>query len=80
MIITDGCILGFISASVTHFLPTDHYDKVSVGIFLIFMGVGAILGGYISGFFSDKFLIIKVGKSTFLVLGICMFLSLPIFL
>lgn len=44
------------------------------------MGVGAIIGGYISGFLSDKLPIMKVGKSSFLVLGICMFLSLPIFL
>jgi predicted MFS family arabinose efflux permease len=44
------------------------------------LGVGAILGGFVSGFLSDKIPIMKVGKSTFLVLGISMFLSLPLFM
>lgn len=47
---------------------------------MVFLGLGAIIGGYLSGFFSDKFQIIKVGKSCFLVLGICILLSLPIFM
>ncbi len=78
MIITDGCILGFISATSTHLLPINHYSKIEVGIFLVFLGLGAIAGGYFSGFLSDKFPIIKVGKSSLLLIGISIFLSLPV--
>lgn len=80
IIIADGCILGFTSASASHFIPKDQYEKINVCIFLVFLGFGAIIGGYLSGLFTDKFPIIKVGKSSFFVLGSCIFLSLPIFM
>ncbi len=80
MIITDGAILGFVSASSTHLLPDDHYNKIQAGIFLVFVGAGSIIGGFLSGLFSDKFPIMKVGKSSFLFLGIGIFLSLPLFM
>ena len=44
------------------------------------MGFGAILGGFLSGFLSDKLPIMKIGKSCFLILGICMALTLPLFM
>ncbi len=78
MIITDGFILGFIESTSMHFLPKDHYSKTSVGVYLIFLGIGAILGGYLSGLWSDKYPIMKVGKSSFLVISVCMLLSIPV--
>jgi hypothetical protein len=46
----------------------------------VLLGVGAILGGFFSGYLTDKLPIMKVGKSSLLILGINMFLTLPIFL
>lgn len=43
------------------------------------MGIGAIIGGFFSGYLSDKLPIMKVGKSSILILGINMFLTLPLF-
>lgn len=76
-ILIDGLILGFISSSVTHLLPYSNYSKLQAGIFLIFLGLGAIIGGLLSGLLSDKLAIIKVGKSSFFLISICIFLSLP---
>lgn len=80
MIVTDGFILGFISSSATHLLPEDHYSRIEAGIFLIVLGAGAILGGFVSGFLSDKISIMKVGKSSFFILLVCMLLSIPLFI
>jgi hypothetical protein len=45
-----------------------------------YLGIGAILGGFLSGYLSDKLPIMKIGKSSLLFLGINMFLSLPLFI
>ena len=65
---------------MTHLLPKDHYSRIEAGIFLIVLGFGAILGGFISGFLSDKVNIMKVGISSFFVLVVCMLLSIPLFI
>lgn len=49
-------------------------------MFLILLGSGAIIGGFFSGFLTDKMSIMKVGKSSFIILSICMLLSVPLFI
>ena len=46
---------------------------------MIVLGFGAILGGFVSGFLTDKVKIMKVGISSFFILAICMLLSVPLF-
>lgn len=48
---------GFAASSLSHLLPTPvdgENNDTKVAISLIFFGFGNILGGYISGLFSDK--------------------------
>jgi predicted MFS family arabinose efflux permease len=37
-------------------------NKIDVGIFLIIMGSGCVVGGYLSGYLSDAFHMITAGK------------------
>ena len=53
IILLDGIIIGFISASSTHLIPDSDNTSINAGIFLMFLGLGAIIGGFISGIFSD---------------------------
>ena len=66
LLIIDGVSLGFLSASVTKIIPKPE-TSIKNGIFLIILGAGSILGAYCSGYFSDKFSMRNVGRSTLIL-------------
>lgn len=60
-----GFMLGFLSSYITNLIPKEIINKTVVGIFLTIEGLGAILGGLLSGILCDFFTITKVGQSCF---------------
>ncbi len=72
-LVVDGISLGIYSSEITHLIPSD-VDPDSVnkiaGIAMITLGVGSILGGFLSGKISDKLGTINAGR-----LAICFFLG-----
>ena len=54
----DGVALGFVSSMILHLIPSTgnlNHDHSRAGVLQIFMGTGACIGGFFSGFLTDKF-------------------------
>ena len=63
--ILDGFFTAFIATNFSDFLPVPFKTNFNVGLLHISNGLGAILGGYISGFLSDKIPPLKEGVILF---------------
>ena len=61
LLIFDGLILGFISTSSTKLMPIES-SRVDIGIFLIVLGAGCIVGGFVSGYLSDLISMKNAGR------------------
>lgn len=56
-LILTGCMGGFVSSSISHLLPIPprgQNNDNSLGIVLVFVGIGNVIGGYLSGFIADR--------------------------
>ena len=67
LIIINGMVMGFVSASFFHLLPPNTNNDQNISIALICFGIGAMLGGSVAGFLVDKIGIRKTGKLSFIL-------------
>lgn len=74
--VLDGLMLGFTASYFNHLIPQPIRNSQNVGIILIINGFGAIIGGYFSGYLSDKILPSDLGIMGFLFLIINFLLTL----
>jgi predicted MFS family arabinose efflux permease len=74
-LILDGLILGYITANNSKMLPVNIRTDLNVGFLLIILGIGAVVGGLISGYLSDRIRITIEGKICFLIVVFTILLS-----
>ncbi len=72
----DGLMLGFMAAYFSHIIPEPIRTGLNVGIVLMMGGAGSILGGYFSGYLSDKIPAHRLGISGFLFITLTLLLTL----
>jgi predicted MFS family arabinose efflux permease len=63
--ILDGFLLGFTTTNFSNLLNKDQETSFNVGLLHISNGVGAILGGYLSGILSSKMSVLREGVILF---------------
>ena len=73
--ILDGFFTAFIATNFKDFLPTPFKTNFNVGLLHISNGVGAIFGGYLSGFLSDKIAPLKEGVILFMLTTIVLLIT-----
>ena len=69
ILVLDGISLGIFSNQVVKLIPYEDSKQnlnKKAGIVVILMGIGTIIGGYLSGIISDK---IKIKRTGFLLVG-----------
>jgi sugar phosphate permease len=74
ILLIDGVCLGIYSSQITHMIPYENDLSVrnkKAGFCTILLGVGATIGGFLSGYLSDKMKIINAGKISifFFIMG-----------
>jgi predicted MFS family arabinose efflux permease len=72
----DGLMLGYMTSYFSHIVPEPIRSGLNVGIVLIMGGTGAILGGYFSGYLSDKIPAPKLGIAGFLFITLMLLLTM----
>jgi predicted MFS family arabinose efflux permease len=84
MLALDSVVLGMYSNQVIRLMPNepdkDLRNKLA-GIITIFIGLGSIIGGFFGGMISDKFGLLKTGRSIllfYLFSAICSFIAIYI--
>ena len=70
-LIFDGLVLGFLSTSSTNIMPAAS-TRVEIGLFLVMLGAGCILGGFLAGYLSD---LIQTGNAGNLAILIVLVVS-----
>lgn len=63
--ILKGFLLAFKSTHFGSILPAEYETSFNVGILLLFSGGGAVLGGWLSGYLSEKIDMLKQGSYLF---------------
>lgn len=72
----DGLMLGFVASYFSHLIPEPIRSSLNVGIVLMINGVGAMIGGYFSGYLSDKISPGQLGVLGFLFITFTLLLTL----
>jgi predicted MFS family arabinose efflux permease len=75
-LLLDGLMLGFVASYSSHLIPEHLRSPLHVGIMLMLNGVGAILGGYFSGYLSDKVTPPQLGVLGFMFIILSLLLTL----
>jgi sugar phosphate permease len=69
ILLIDGVCLGIYSSQITHLIPYENdlnLRNKKAGFCTIFLGIGATIGGFMSGYLSDKMKIVNAGKASIL--------------
>ncbi len=74
--ILDGIMLAFTTTNFSNFLPETLQTDYNVGLLHISNGVGAIIGGFLSGYLSSRIAVIKEGVILFLFTILTLLLTL----
>lgn len=72
----DGFMLGFITTFFSHMIPESIRTPKNIGIVLMVNGVGSIIGGYLSGYLSDKTSASKLGVGGFIFIIFTLLIAL----
>jgi predicted MFS family arabinose efflux permease len=72
----DGLMLGFVASYFSHIIPESIRTSLNLGIILMVNGVGAMIGGYFSGYLSDMIRPSQLGIMGFLVILMTLLLTL----
>ena len=72
----DGFMLGFITTFFSHMIPESIRSPENIGIVLMVNGVGSIIGGYLSGYLSDKTSASKLGVAGFMFIILTLLIAL----
>ena len=79
LIAIDGLILGFTSTSLSKLVPSSdsiHQKSLQAGFCVTIFGFGTILGGFLSGYLSNKLNIHITGKLSIILYAICCLITL----
>lgn len=72
----DGLMLGFITSFFSHMIPESIRTPQNIGIVLMINGLGSIIGGYLSGYLSDKVKPSKLGVAGFMFIILTLLIAL----
>lgn len=74
-IILDGFFTAFMATNFSNFLPCPLKSTFNLGLLHISNGVGAIFGGYLSGYLSDKVGPLKEGVILFVFTSLVLLIT-----
>ena len=73
--VLDGFLLGFTTTNFSTLLKAEDETNFNVGLLHISNGIGAIIGGYLSGFISTRIHVLKEGVMLFLYFALSLLLT-----